>query len=297
MIFFKFAQLIFLTVMHDYISLRIDTTPYNETITDLLAAFLADDGYETFEPDERGLTAYVRKDNYDKKVVEEIIRTFPISCDLKFSAKEIKGEDWNKEWEQNYFQPIMIDEKLVIRSSFHKNYPKGLMEIIIDPKMAFGTGHHSTTAGMSTLLMEEDLKDKSVIDMGTGTGILAILSKKLGAGKTIGIDIDEFAVENAEENGCNNSVEIDFMTGDDKALDELEATDIFLANINLNVIISNLEKYIEKLKPGGKILLSGFLTEDREKIIAASERYGLKLLKEREEKNWLTMKFAKLLDD
>ncbi|MCH5228973.1 MAG: 50S ribosomal protein L11 methyltransferase [Muribaculaceae bacterium] len=276
--------------MYDYISLRIDATPCDENVTDLLAAFLAETDYETFVPDNCGLTAYVRKDKFSEEGVKDILRDFPMDVKLNYSFEEIEGEDWNKEWEQNYYQPIQIDNKLVVRSSFHTDYPRGDIEIIIDPKMAFGTGHHSTTAGVTSLLLEEDLKGKRVIDMGTGTGILSIIAKKLGAGETTGIDIDEFAIENAIENAENNNVAIKFYVGDDRILKELEPADLFFANINLNVILDNLDKYVAKIKPGGKIFLSGFLMDDKEKILKRADELGLTLEREKEDKNWVSMK-------
>lgn len=281
--------------MYDYISLRIDISPCNEDTADLMAAFLADLDFETFEPDTKGLTAYVRKDRYRPDEVKEMLKTFPIDCRKELKETEIKGEDWNREWEQNYFKPILIDGKLVIRSSFHSEYPKAPVEIIIDPKMAFGTGHHATTAGMSRLILEEDMKGKTVIDMGTGTGILAILAKKSGALDTVGIDIDEFAVDNARENGCLNEVDVKWITGDDKALENLDPADIFFANINLNVILDNLHKYVKKLKSGGSIFLSGFLDSDRDSIIQEAQNNGLKLKKEAVENHWETMQFKKEL--
>ena len=279
--------------MYDYVAVRVEAKPCDETVTDLLAAFLAEVEFETFEPDKTGLTAYVRKDKYNRNAVEEILKDFPMDTELHFSETEIEGEDWNKEWEQNYFQPINIDNKLVIRSSFHKSFPEIPIEIVIDPKMAFGTGHHATTAGMSRMLLEEPLEGKSIIDMGTGTGILAILAKKLGAGETVGIDIDEFAVENARENGELNGEKIKWFVGDDKTLSNLKPADIFLANINLNVIIGNLDKYVSKLKSGGKIFLSGFLASDKPKIMQEAEKYDLKLFKDKEERGWMTMGFVK----
>lgn len=279
--------------MYDYISLRVDADPCNEDITDLLAAFLAEGEFETFEPDDKGLTAYIRKDKYDDSFVKKVITDFPIPTTLKYSKEEIKGEDWNAEWEQNYFRPISIDDRVVIRSTFHKEFPDAPIEIIIDPKMAFGTGHHATTAGMCRMLLEEDLTGKSVIDMGTGTGILSILSKKLGSGPTVGIDIDEFAVENARENGQLNGVKVEWLIGDDKALEDLEPADIFLANINLNVILENLGNYIDKMKRRGRIFLSGFLKGDREKIMEEALKRGLKFLKEGEENGWMVMVFEK----
>lgn len=282
--------------MYDYVATRIDANPCDENITDLIAAFLADADYETFEPDTTGLTAYVRKDKFDSNAVEEIIKDFPVPTELKVSHKIIEGEDWNKEWEQNYFKPIIISDRLVIRSSFHEPFPNIPIEIVIDPKMAFGTGHHATTAGMSLMLLEEPLESKSVIDMGTGTGILAILAKKLGAGHTTGIDIDEFALENAIENGSLNHENIDWIVGDDKMLKALEPADIFLANINLNVITENLTKYVSKLKNGGKIFLSGFLSSDRDRIIEEARRNNLTLIKEREENGWMTMVFRNVYE-
>lgn len=279
--------------MYDYIALRIDADPCNEDITDLLAAFLAEVEFETFEPDENGLTAYVRKDKYDDESVEQILTSFPVETKLEKNVSIIKGEDWNKEWEQNYFKPIQIGDQLLIRSSFHNDYPDAPIEIVIDPKMAFGTGHHATTAGMSKMLLSEDLKGKSVIDMGTGTGILSILAKKLGSSETVGIDIDEFAVENAKENGALNNVEIDWIVGDDKTLKEIKPSDIFLANINLNVITDNLEKYVDKTKSGGKIFLSGFLVTDREKILQEAGKLGLILSKEEADNGWMVMVFIK----
>ena len=279
--------------MYDYVTVRINANPCNENITDLLAAFLADGDFESFEPDNKGLNAYIRKDKYDPKFVKDILDNFPIPTDFEVSSEVIEGEDWNKEWEQNYFQPIRIGDQLVVRSSFHPLFPDVPIEIIIDPKMAFGTGHHATTSGMSTMLLEEDLNGKSVIDMGTGTGILAILAKKLGAGDVVGIDIDKFAVENAKENGVLNNVDIDWIAGDDKALSKINPADIFLANINLNVIKDNLGKYAEKLKAGGKIFLSGFLDSDKETIVNEANKLNLKLLKELQQGNWMTMCFIK----
>lgn len=280
--------------MYDYISLRIDAKPCNEIITDLLADALAEIDYETFQPDYSGLMAYIRKDLFSINKVEETLKDFPIKADFKFSWETIVGEDWNKEWEQNYFKPINIEDKVVVRSSFHNDAPKLPIEILIDPKMAFGTGHHSTTAGMVSLILDLDLKGKSVIDMGTGTGILAILCKKLGASEVTAIEIDPFALENAEENGLLNNVKIDWRVGDVKSLEELKPADCFLANINLNVILADLSKYVEKLKTGGKMLLSGFYEKDLPQIEKSAIQYELKTLKIKIDKDWVAMLLEKL---
>ncbi|MCH5237098.1 MAG: 50S ribosomal protein L11 methyltransferase [Muribaculaceae bacterium] len=280
--------------MHDYISLRIDTNPTNETITDLLAAFLADLEFESFEPDSKGITAYVRKNLFNDEAVRNIIAEFPIKTEFKISSREIKGEDWNKEWEQNYYEPIVIDNSCVIRATFHKDFPNCPIEIIIDPKMAFGTGHHFTTANMIRLLLNEDLTGKSVIDMGTGTGILAILCKKLGSSSVAGIEIDPYALENAIENGqLNGEKEIKWICGDAHSLEQLDISDYFLANINRNVILSDLTKYAGKLKKGGKLFLSGFYKSDLDIIENEAVKNSLHKVKELVDNEWVGAIFEK----
>ena len=162
--------------MTDYQQIRLDITPCDENITDLFAAFLADYGYESFVPDETGLTAYINATLFNQEDVESVIADFPMEVEVKLTVDFIEGKDWNEEWEKNYFQPIVIADQCVIHSTFHKDVPEAKYDIVIDPKMAFGTGHHSTTSLILRTLLETDMKGKSVIDMGTGTGILAILS-------------------------------------------------------------------------------------------------------------------------
>ena len=279
--------------MFDYIAFRVDASPCNETITDLVADALAEIGFETFQPDSTGVTAYIRRDEFSKPAIEKALSDFPIPTAFTFSEKVIIGEDWNREWEQNYFKPILIEGKVVVKSSFHNDAPKAPIEIFIDPKMAFGTGHHATTAGMVRLLLSLDLKGKRVIDMGTGTGILAILCKKMGAGEVTGVEIDPFALENAEENGLMNDVKVEWICGDAKALDEMEVADYFLANINLNVILGDLERYVSKIRPGGRLLLSGFYEND---LSAVRKTVALYALKEKEitiENEWVALEFEK----
>lgn len=280
--------------MQDYISLRIETTPSSEDISDLLASFLADIGFESFEPDEKGVTAYIKKELFDEESVRQILIDFPIETDFSFSHEVIKGEDWNEEWEKNYYKPIVIDERCVVRSTFHKDAPKKEIEIIIDPKMAFGTGHHFTTANMIRLLLEENLKGKSVIDMGTGTGILAILCKKLGAEKVTGIEIDPFALENAEENGELNGVNIKWICGDVESLKETDECDFFLANINRNVILTDFDKYVASLKKNGMMLLSGFYESDEKMIEDAAKSHSLKKIKRVVDNEWVAIEFQKI---
>lgn len=271
--------------MNDYVNLRLDLEPCSEDMTDLLASFLADEDYESFVPDEKGLSAYVRSDKFSLEKVEEIISEFPFPTEISFTHSVEEGQDWNEEWEKNYFKPIIIGDKCVIHSTFHKDYPDAEFDITIDPKMAFGTGHHATTSMMITHILERDLNGKSVIDMGTGTGILAILSKMKGADRATGIEIDPGAAANARENvELNNAsgnfkdkIEVEIIDGDASRLSLLAPADIFLANINRNVILADIPLYADAMKQGAELILSGFYEDDIEIIERAARLYGLSL--------------------
>ncbi len=262
--------------MNDYISVRIDASPCSEDITDLAAAFLADAGFESFEPDESGLVAYIKATEDAGKLAEDALADFPIPSDFVISTEFIKGEDWNAEWEKNYFKPILIGDKVAVHSTFHTDVPDAEYDIVIDPKMAFGTGHHDTTSQMMRLILELPLHGRSVIDVGTGTGILAILAKMRGADVVSGIEIDEPAYLNAIEHASLNGVELNIIHGDASALETLYAADFLFANINRNIIIGDIDRYSAALKRGGEMLLSGFYEHDVEMLEAECAKYGLK---------------------
>lgn len=266
--------------MNDYYEVRVDLVPCIEDATDLLASLLGDVGYESFIPDEKGLTAYVKADLYSAEAVESVIAEFPFDCKVDWHSELIVGKDWNEEWEKNYFKPIIVERGglpgVVIHSSFHTDVPKAEYEIVIDPKMAFGTGHHATTSQIIQQLLEMPLSGKSVIDMGTGTGILALLAAMRGAKPVVGIEIDAFAYENAKENvNLNGHSEIELINGDASSLATIEPADIFIANINRNIIINDLDRYVAALKPGGKMLLSGFYEHDIPVVCYAAEELGM----------------------
>lgn len=263
--------------MNDYTELRVNLSPCDETATDILAALLAETGFESFVPDSTGLTAYIPIRLYDPAAIREVIDNFPLpGYDIKTSASTIEGQDWNSEWEKHYFQPIVVADKCVIHSSFHKNIPQCPYDIVIDPKMAFGTGHHATTSLIIAQLLDIDLKGKSVIDMGTGTGILAILAAMRGAHPVTGIEIDPAAEINAEENvATNGHPEIDIRLGDASLLTECQKADILIANINRNIIIDDIPRYADRLNPGGTMLLSGFYEADIPMIMNHATPLGL----------------------
>lgn len=263
-------------IMNDYNSVRVDATPCSEDITDLAAAFLADAGFESFEPDPYGLTAYVRASAGDpRSLAEEALDDFPISTSFAISTQFIKGEDWNAEWEKNYFKPIVIGDRVAVHSTFHKDVPEAEYDIVIDPKMAFGTGHHDTTSQMMRLILELPIKDKNFIDMGAGTGILSILAKMRGASVVTGIEIDEPAYLNAVEHASLNKVDINLIHGDAGSLAGVCPADFFFANINRNIILGDLDRYSAALKAGGEMLLSGFYELDVEIIESECLKYGL----------------------
>lgn len=282
----------------NYFKVRLECVPCTEDITDLLAAFLADVSYESFEPDQTGVTAYVQADSYSESAILEIVSEFPIETNITFNSEYVEGRNWNEEWEKHYFQPIVIAGECVVHSSFHKNVPDAKYDILIDPKMAFGTGHHATTSQMMRNILDlGDLSGKRIIDMGCGTGILAILAKMRGAEGVTGIEIDPGAYENALENASLNHQEIKFVCGDAMALSDCDAADIFLANINRNVITNDIVRYAEKIKPGGSLILSGFYTSDIPVIMQYATPLGFTIEKFTEEgDHWAALCLRKNID-
>lgn len=279
--------------MNDYMEVRYDLDPCNEIMTDIIAAVLAERGYESFVPDASGLTAYIKKELFTEEGAD-ITEAIPFDTRISASHKLIEGQDWNSEWEKNYFQPIVIGNECVIHSSFHKDVPQCRLDIVIDPKMAFGTGHHATTAQMAENLMALGPAGMKVIDMGTGTGILALIAAMEGAAKVIGVEIDPVAHANAVENvALNSHPEIDLRLGDVSSIKDERDADLLLANINRNIIVGDIGSYAAALKPGGTMLLSGFYTSDIDIIAAEAARYGLTLAATSQRNNWACIRLTK----
>lgn len=277
--------------MNDYREVRLDMTPCPEDATDLMAAFLGDVGFESFVPDSAGLTAYVPESLYDPEAVARVVSEFPMECAVTVRDKFVEGRDWNAEWERNYFKPIVVDNRVAIYSSFHTDVPEAQYRIVIDPKMAFGTGHHATTSQVIRNLLRLDLAGRSVIDMGTGTGILAILAAMLGATRVTGIEIDGFAYANAVDNiRVNNCPQIRLVNSDAAALADLEPADVFIANINRNIITADIAAYARALRPDGVMLLSGFYVEDIPVVLAAAQPLGLREDGYTESERWVCLR-------
>ena len=260
--------------MNDYYALRLDVQPCCTDATDLLAYLLGEAGYESFVPDEKGLTAYVRAELFSDDAVRSALADFPFDAIVTASSELVEGQDWNAEWERNYFKPIVVGDRCVVHSSFHTDVPTAEFDIVIDPKMAFGTGHHATTSLILTRLLDMDLSGRPLIDVGTGTGILAILAAMRGAVPVAGIEIDRFAWENACENVRLNP-EIAMLCGDAALLEALAPADVVVANINRNVILADIARYAAAMRPGATLLLSGFYEADCPMVEEAAIAAGL----------------------
>ncbi len=280
--------------MNDYVEVRIDIEPCSEVATDLVAAMLCECGYESFVPDTRGVTAYVKREMYSPDAVAQVIDEFPLEVAITHHDVMIEGRDWNSEWEKHYFKPIVVGNRCVIHSSFHTNVPSAEYDIVIDPKMAFGTGHHQTTSLIIEQLLDMDLTGRMVLDMGTGTGILAILAAMRGASPVIGIEIDPAAQINAVENvKLNSHPEIKIVLGDASLLALVSGVDVFIANINRNIITADISAYASAMKPGTEVLLSGFYVDDIPVVTDVAKPYGLTYRSHTERDNWTCLRLIK----
>lgn len=276
-----------------YIETTLTITPYTEDAADVMAALLANEGYETFVPTEEGIKCYILKELFENIELENIIAQNPFDCTIQHTNTEVEDEDWNKTWVEESFTPIYIDNKCVVHS------PKDTIEesipydILINPIMAFGSGHHQTTAMMAKWLLNEDITNKNVLDMGCGTAILAIIAKKCGAKNVCAIDIDERAYNNAIDNAqLNNCKDIDVRLGGAEAIED-STFDIVLANINKNILIADMGYYSKATNKGGLLFVSGFYSSDIEDIISTALNNGFKYITQQITDDWTSLKFEK----
>ncbi len=281
--------------MNDYTKVKFTVTPNEEIATDVLAALLAEVGFESFVPEEEGMSAYVPQPLYNEESIAAVVAEFPIEgFTITYESEFIEGEDWNAQWEKNYFKPIVLGEDCVIHSTFHTDVPKARYDILIDPKMAFGTGYHQTTCHMLRAILASDMTGKSVLDMGCGTALLAILARKHGATDVVAIDIDEFAYENAKENiVLNGTPDIEVRLGGAEAIKENDSFDFVIANINRNILLMDMANYVRCMHSGSQIFISGFYIEDMEILKEEAARHGLRYLDYAEDDRWAMMRFIK----
>lgn len=275
-----------------YFEVTFSANPCNETITDILSALTAEIGFESFVECEGGMQAYIQQSLFDEEALKNIIANFPIpDTKITYTITEPEDKDWNEEWEKNFFQPIVIEDRCVIHSTFHKDYPKAEYDIVINPQMAFGTGHHETTSSILGELLDADLKGKSVLDMGCGTSILAILASMRGADPVTAIDIDDWCVNNSRDNiALNNINNITVELGDASLLEGRKPFDVIIANINRNILLNDMAAYTACMHKGSEIYMSGFYVQDIDAIRSKGESLGLKFVHYREKNNWAAVK-------
>lgn len=277
----------------NFIQVNFSFEPFEEFMADILAAELAEIGFDSFVPGENGMQAFIPENKFDESSLKQLIADYPIEVAVSYEIITVASKNWNEEWEKHYFEPIVIGDECVIHSSFHKNVPEARYDIIIDPKMAFGTGHHETTSLVIGEILKMDLTNKKVLDMGCGTAVLAILAAMRGATELLAIDIDNWCTENSLENiALNNVSGIEVKLGGAELLEGLHF-DIILANINRNILLADIEKYAACLSSGGKLFMSGFYKADIPVIEAEVNRNGLELIDFNEKNNWVVVKTIK----
>ena len=273
----------------DYIQYDFTVTPV-EPGSDILIALLADLGFESFTQNETGVEAYIQEEFENEDLVKELsFEDFAFS----YVRTVIPKTNWNEEWEKN-FSPVYVDDLVCIRAHFHPAADNIKHDIVITPKMSFGTGHHDTTWLVSKTMFSIPFTNTHVLDMGCGTGILAILAKQLGATKLLGIDIDDWSIENSIENAAiNHASDIEFKKGDASILPNIESFDVILANINKNVLKKDLPAYYTCLKKDGHLLLSGFFTADVEELKQLAQGIGFTFIESYNKNEWAVIKLKK----
>jgi len=272
-----------------YIEIDFKVTPL-EPWVDLLIAALGDIGYESFENTDSGFLAYVALADYDAQTTAEVLDTYQEHCAVNFSTKEIAATNWNADWEKN-FSPITVGDRIHVRAPFHE-VTEAEYDIVIEPKMSFGTGHHQTTYLMLEHLLELEINDQDVLDMGSGTAVLAIMACKRGARKALAIDIDAWCGENGLENAQRNGIDnIQVLVGTAEQLPKTPEFDLIIANINRNVLLEDMPAYVACLRPNGEVLLSGFYESDLEIISEKCKECGLVYQGHKIRDNWVAAKF------
>ncbi|MEI6574743.1 MAG: 50S ribosomal protein L11 methyltransferase [Bacteroidota bacterium] len=275
-----------------YIQLEFEFDP-GKFDPEILMAYLGELGYESFVDHDKGLTAYIHEGDFSENLLKNLLKEELAGFSTQYTFKELPKENWNATWESN-FPAVVIASQCRVRAPFHEADPAFPLEIIIEPKMSFGTAHHETTSLVMELLLNEPPVGLSVLDMGCGTGILAILSAKLQASSVLAIDNDEWAYLNSIENvERNETLLVEVLQGDASLLGTRNF-DLIIANINRNILLEDINKYAKVLKQGGRLILSGFYEKDLALISKETDRHGISLSGHLVKNNWVAAEFAKL---
>mgnify|MGYP000206350881 CR=1 FL=1 len=275
----------------DYLEFKISCA---EEFREILMAELSDIGFDSFLETDSGIDAYILRDDFDRQSFDTLISQYKEPASLRIDEGELEKKNWNEEWEKNY-DPISVDDLVYVRASFHEPADGFQHEILINPKMSFGTGHHATTYLMLKHQGElsEEHQGKRVLDVGSGTGILAIMAHLLGASEIEAFDIDEWSVENGNENFSLNGLSIRMGHGTIREIKPSGSFDIILANINKNILLDEIEIYASLMASGGKLLLSGFYDSDVKDLREAAEKLGLSFSKSSVKDDWAAIIFKK----
>nr|WP_321452187.1 50S ribosomal protein L11 methyltransferase [uncultured Carboxylicivirga sp.] len=275
----------------EYTKVAVTVTPINEIANDLLMAQMGEIGFESFNETDYGFDAYIPTKDYSANILQSLEVPFE-DTKLSYQDEVMPDINWNEEWEKNYFKPIVISNKCIVRRPFDQVEGDYKYEILIEPKMSFGTGHHSTTSQMLKYILEIDMKGKSILDMGCGTGILGMLCSKRKASSILGIDIDEWAYNNAIENlSLNNIKNMDIEIGGAEIIGDRKF-DIVLANINRNILLEDIKHYSKAINEGGSLFLSGFYQEDLDTINQECEKNNLKYISHKNDNNWVAAAYT-----
>ena len=276
-----------------YFEVTFTNQPCNETVNDVVSSLAGEIGFESFVEWENGVQAYIQQSLFDEGALKEMVENFPLpDVQITYTITEAEDKDWNEEWEKNFFQPIVIGDRCCIHSTFHKDTPKTEYEILINPQMAFGTGHHETTSSIICELLDADLQGKSVLDMGCGTSILAILASMRGADPVTAIDIDDWCVNNSRDNiELNRISNITVELGDANLLKGRKPFDVIIANINRNILLADMAQYAACMHSGSELFMSGFYVQDIPAIQEKAESLGMEFVHHREKNNWAAVKF------
>jgi ribosomal protein L11 methyltransferase len=278
----------------DYQKITIGITPFQDWLRDILNAQLAEIGFDSFVETENGFEAYIPTKLFKLRDFDKVLTAYEADFDFDIDSEYIKDQNWNKEWEKNFFKPLIIGGECMIRAPFHTEFPNAKYEIVIEPNMAFGTGNHETTATIIESILQNDLTGQSILDMGCGTGILSILASLKGADFITAIDIDKWSYEGTLENAeLNNIKNIEVKLGDASLLGN-ETFDLIFANIHKNVLLADMEAYFNVLNPGGTLIMSGFYTQDIPDIKAKAESLGMQDAGFVEKNNWTAHSFKKI---
>ena len=269
-----------------YIQVKFTAEPDSQDVRDIIAALAGEEGFESFTDEPDGLVGYCQENLFNEETLGHTLQNLPVpDVKVSFTASHIEDKNWNEEWEKGGFEPVIIDTRCAIvcknmedeATAAQNSLDTIPMKIVIDAKQAFGTGTHETTQMIVSLLLDQDLTDKRVLDCGCGTGILGIVAAKCGAKEVVCYDIDEWSVRNAEHNAELNGVELDVLEGDKSVLSHVSGVfDVIMANINRNIILEDIEDFVSVMTTDSKIILSGFYEQDAESILQKAAELGLK---------------------